>query len=199
MEKKSKIELFIELANINENGESRWVNTNEFVNEYSSLRFTNGADWARTDGTFGKKYIIEFDKTISNGNRIDRLRTIGLNNDDTTNAIRTDIKNEIKKSKCVVLGTSKVEVDHKNGLKNNTRVMNTKTQLLTDFQPLSKAANDAKRQHCKECERNKKRFDAKKIGYKKSFIIGDDTLDLNDINACVGCYWFDVLEFKKNI
>jgi hypothetical protein len=41
--------------------------------------------------------------------------------------------------------------------------MNSSTQKLEDFQPLSKAANDAKRQHCKICMRTGERFDAKKL------------------------------------
>jgi hypothetical protein len=52
------------------------------------------------------------------------------------------------------LDTSKPEIDHKNGWKNDLSVMNPKTQKLEDFQPLSKSANDAKRQHCKECKKN---------------------------------------------
>jgi len=43
--------------------------------------------------------------------------------------------------------------------------MDVKTQTLEDFQPLSKAANDAKRQFCKECRRTRKRFDAKLLEY----------------------------------
>lgn len=47
--------------------------------------------------------------------------------------------------------------------------MNTATQTLEDFQPLSKPANDAKRQFCKECKRTGIRYDAKQLGYTVSF------------------------------
>ena len=59
--KKTKIELFEELAGIDKNGCSRWVSVDEFVGKYQGLELLNGAGWSRDDGTFGKKYIIEID------------------------------------------------------------------------------------------------------------------------------------------
>lgn len=51
---KTKIELFEELAEIDENGCSRWVYVTEFVGKYQGLQLLNGAGWSRDDGTFGK-------------------------------------------------------------------------------------------------------------------------------------------------
>ena len=82
---------------------------------------------------------------------------------------RADIKKFFKTKRCVILDTSNPEVDHKNGWKNDLAVMNPITQKLEDFQPLSKAANDAKRQHCKECKRSGIRFDARRIGYPLAY------------------------------
>ena len=93
--------------------------------------------------------------------------------------------------------TSNPEVDHKNGWKNDG-AMNIKTQKLEDFQPLSKAANDAKRQFCKECRRTKKRFDAKKLGYPMSFYDGDEN-HVGDEKGCIGCFWYDPIEFRKHL
>ena len=194
----TKTELFIKLAKPDNNGISRWVNVNEFVGEFSSLTFGNGASWARKESTLAKKYIIEFDKTISSGNGIDRIRLNGFNNDNSTQHIRADIKREIKQRRCVILGTSNPEVDHKNGMKNETRVMTNENQQLSDFQPLSKAANDAKRQFCKECKRSGIRYDAKKLGYPMSYYQGVANHN-NEENACVGCYWYDPIEFKKHL
>ena len=42
----SKPELFLKLAQPDDNGYSRWVHINEFVGEFSPLVFGNGADWA---------------------------------------------------------------------------------------------------------------------------------------------------------
>lgn len=194
----TKTELFLQLAKPNDNGISRWVDTSEFVGPYADLKFGNGASWARKESTLAKKYIIEFDKSITPGNGIDRLRLNGFNDGDFSQHIRSDIKREISSRRCVVLGTSNPEVDHKNGMKNEGRVMRNEDQKLSDFQPLSKAANDAKRQFCKECRRTGIRYDAKKLGYPMSYYLGGPEHH-GEEDACVGCYWYDPLEFKKHL
>ncbi len=194
----TKTELFIKLAQPNENGVSRWVDISEFVGEYACLTFGNGASWARKESILARKFVIEFDKSITPGNGIDRIRLNGLNNGDYSQHIRADIKRTIKAQRCVVLGTSNPEVDHKNGMKNEDRVMKNEDQRLEDFQPLSKAANDAKRQYCKECRRTGIRYDAKKLGYPMSYYKGGATHN-NEENACEGCYWYDPIEFKKHL
>lgn len=194
----TKTELFIKLAQPNENGVSRWVDISEFVGEYACLTFGNGASWARKESVLARKYVIEFDKSITPGNGIDRIRLNGLNNGDYTQHIRADIKRTIRAQRCVVLGTSNPEVDHKNGMKNEDRVMRNEDQRLEDFQPLSKAANDAKRQYCKECRITGIRYDAKKLGYPMSYYKGGATHN-NEENSCEGCYWYDPLEFKRHL
>ncbi|HIU82191.1 MAG TPA: restriction endonuclease [Candidatus Ornithoclostridium faecavium] len=194
----TKTELFIQLAQPDANGMSRWVSASEFVGQYADLKFGNGASWARKESTLAKKYIIEFDKSITPGNGIDRIRLNGFNDGDYSQHIRADIKRAIKARRCVVLGTSNPEVDHKNGMKNEARVMRNEDQRLEDFQPLSKAANDAKRQYCKECMRTGIRYDAKKLGYPMSYYKGAATHH-NEENACEGCYWYDPIEFKNHL
>lgn len=194
----TKTELFLRLAQPDENGCSRWVDTSEFVGEYAELKFGNGASWARKESTLAKSYIVEFDKSITPGNGIDRVRLNGFNNGDFSQHIRADIKRTIRAQRCVVLGTSNPEVDHKNGMKNESRVMRNEDQQLSDFQPLSKAANDAKRQYCKDCRRTGIRFDAKILGYPISYYAGVATHNFEE-DACIGCYWYDPLEFKKHL
>lgn len=194
----TKTELFIKLANPDKNGISRWVSVAEFVEEYARLTFGNGASWARKESTLAKRYIIEFDKSVTPGNSIDRIRLNGFNDGNFSQHIRADIKRIIKTRRCVVLGTSNPEVDHKNGMKNEDRVMRNEDQRLEDFQPLSKAANDAKRQFCKECMRTKRRFDAKRLGYPMSYYQGGENHNFEK-DACIGCYWYDPLEFKKHL
>lgn len=196
--KKTKVELFEELAEIDDDGYSRWVSVNEFVGKYQGLQLLNGAGWSRDDGPFGKKYIIERNKNITPGNKTDAIRTIGFNNGNYTQHIRADIKKIIKSKRCVILGTSNPEVDHKNGMKNDNRVMCNEDQKLTDFQPLSKAANDAKRQFCKECKKSGIRYDAKKLGYPMSYYKGGSKHN-GEENACIGCFWFDPIEFRKHL
>ena len=194
----TKTELFIQLAQPDENGVSRWVSVNEFVGEYASLTFGNGASWARKESILARKCVIEFDKSITKGNGIDRIRLNGFNDGSYSQHIRADIKRAIKARRCVVLGTSNPEVDHKNGMKNEDRVMRNEDQRLEDFQPLSKATNDAKRQFCKECKRTGIRYDAKKLGYPMSYYQGKAEHHFEE-DACVGCYWYDPIEFKKHL
>lgn len=198
MAKEKKTAMFLRLAQPNENGVSRWVDCNEFVGEFADLKFGNGASWARKESTLAKKYIVEFDKSITSGNGIDRVRLNGFNNGDYSQHIRADIKKQISAMRCAVLGTSKPEVDHKNGMKNEDRVMKNEEQRLSDFQPLSKAANDAKRQFCKECRRTGIRYDAKLLGYPMSYYAGNAKHNAEE-DACVGCYWYDPLEFKRHL
>ena len=194
----TKSELFLELAEPDENGFSRWVNASEFVGKYSELALGNGASWCRKESTLAKNYKVEFDKSLTPGNSIDAIRLAGKNDGDYSQHIKESIKKIIKSQKCVVLGTSNPEVDHKNGMKNEDRVMKNEDQKLSDFQPLSKAANDAKRQYCKECKRTGIRFDAKTLGYPMSYYQGGAKHN-HEENACVGCYWYDPLEFKRHL
>ena len=194
----TKMELFIKLAEPDENGYSRWVYTSEFVGEYSNLALGNGGSWTRKENSLAKKYNVELDKSLTTGNRIDKIRLAGFNNNNFSQHIRADIKKEIQRRRCVVLGTSNPEVDHKNGMKNEKRVMEYKNQKLDDFQPLREAANDAKRQFCKERWNSKTRFDGKKLGYPVSYYRGFAEHNLEE-DACIGCYWYDPLEFKKHL
>ena len=195
----TKTDLFIELANPNKNGVSRWVDVSEFTGKYKDLKLGNGGSWCRKESTLAKKFIVEFDKTLTAGNGIDRIRLNGFNNQTFSQTISADIKNKLKNKRCIVLGTSNPEIDHKNGRKNESRVMNNIEQKLSDFQPLSKAANDAKRQFCKECTKTGIRYDAKKdMGYPISYYAGNQYHDGTE-NGCIGCFWYDPIEFRKHL
>jgi hypothetical protein len=199
----TKNELFIELAKPDSNGVSRWVSVAEFTGKYSSLVFGNGADWARRDGQLAKKFNIEFDKSITKGNRVDRVRLNGFNTQQSFNQnIRQDIKDRLKTQNCVMLGVNgnsanvKIEIDHKDGRKNDLNVSDKNKQKLEDFQPLCKAANDVKRQICKRCKETDKRWNAKNIkGNPYEFYAGDEnyTQEL----GCKGCYQYDPVEYRK--
>lgn len=197
----TKPDLFVELANPNSDGVSRWVLKSEFVGKYSPLMFQNGADWCRKESTIARYYYIEFDKSVTPGNGVDRIRLNGYKKPEDrlgSQSIRSDIKQHYKQKRCVVLGTSNPEVDHKNGWKNDDSVMNVATQKMEDFQPLSKAANDAKRQFCKECRATSERFDAKRLGYPMSYCKGSKMHD-GTATGCEGCFWYDPIEFRKHL
>lgn len=201
--KRTKTELFIALANPDENGKSRWVNSSEFVGEYKDLQLGNGGSWCRKSSSLAKKYIVEFDKSLTSGNSIDAVRLNGFNNESSFNQnIRQDIKKYYKDKKCVMLGingkseNTKIEIDHKDGRKNDLRVGDIQTQHLDDFQPLCKAANDVKRQICKTCKETNKRWNAKNIkGNPYAFYAGDENYSTE--LGCVGCYQYDPVEYRK--
>ena len=199
----TKKELFLRLAQPDKNGISRWVLVSEFEGEYKSLRLGNGGSWFRKTSAIAKEYIIETDKTITSGISIDAIRLNGFNSSQTfSQAIRQDIKDYYKNQKCVMLGVAgfsentKIEIDHKDGRKNDSRVSNQATQTIDDFQPLCKAANDVKRQICKECKETNKRWDAKNIkGNPYSFYEGTELY--TEELGCVGCYQYDPVAYRK--
>lgn len=200
----TKTELFLKLASPNEKGVSRWVYSTEFVGEYADLQLGNGGSWCRASSSLAKKYIVEFDKSRTSGNSIDAVRLAGFRKEDTFNQnIRKDIRDYYKSQRCVMLGVcgfsenTKIEIDHKDGRKDDWRVSNPITQLLEDFQPLCKAANDVKRQICKECKKTGRRWDAQNIkGNPYSFYEGDS--NYNEELGCVGCYQYDPVAYRKS-
>jgi len=199
----TKTELFLELAQPNENGVSRWVSVTEFIGKYKDLQFGNGGSWCRASSSLAKKYIVKFDKSLTAGNSIDAVRLNGFNTNKTfSQNIRSDIKDFYKNKNCVMLGiqgnseNTKIEIDHKDGRKDDWRVSDVKTQRLEDFQPLCKAANDAKRQICKNCKLTDKRWNAKNLkGNPYPFYEGDE--NYTEELGCVGCYQYDPVEYRK--
>lgn len=199
----TKTELFIELAKPNNKGKSRWVSITEFKGKYKDLQLGNGGSWCRKSSSLAKKYIVEFDKTKTTGNSIDAIRLNGFNQEKTfSQAINPNIKEYFKNERCVMLGVkgfsenTKIEIDHKDGRKNNSRVSNIATQRIEDFQPLCKAANDVKRQICKECKLTNKRWDAKNLkGNPYSYYEG--TANYTEKLGCKGCYQYDPVEYRK--
>lgn len=199
----SKTDLFLELAKPNEKGVSRWVDVTEFIGKYTKLRLGNGGSWCRKNSILARKYIVEFNKAKTKGNSIDSIRLNGFNSDDSfKQVIRKDIKDFYKTQNCVMLGingsseNTKIEIDHKDGRKEDLRVSNYQTQKFEDFQPLCKAANDVKRQICKRCKETNKRWDAKNIkGNPYSFYDGDENYT-NEL-GCKGCYQYDPVEYRK--
>ena len=153
----------------------------------------NGSSWARSDrGYLGNKYKIKrkmkFGKTFSvkldgpNKNSVKKHRHI-----------KDEIKSKISNQRCKILDVgSNIEVDHKNGMYNDLSNILLENQNESDFQPLSKAANDAKREHCKKCKKDGKRYDARRLGYKEGWVVGDENTD-----DCIGCYWYDPWKFNN--
>lgn len=199
----TKTELFLQLANPGKNWISRWVSINEFIWKYKDLQLWNWWSWCRKSSTLAKKYIVEFDKSKTSWNSIDAIRLNWFNIETTFNHnIRQDIKDFYKRENCVMLGingkseNTKIEIDHKDGRKNDKRISDLETQRIEDFQPLCKAANDIKRQICKKCRETNKRWNAKNIKWNPyEFYEWDD--DYTEELGCKGCYQYDPVEYRK--
>ncbi|MGL2420869.1 HNH endonuclease [Helicobacter pylori] len=197
---KSKKELFLELAQPDKNGVSRWVSVIEFIREYQGLQLGNGGSWCRNSSSLAKEFILEFDKGQAPGNSIDRIRLNGYKTRGVFNqSIRQNIKNYYSQQCCAMCGArgnsenTQIEVDHKDGRKNDLRVSDSNTQDFDDFQALCKACNDKKRQICKKCKESGYRFDATKIpGNHYPFYEG-----VAEYDGCVGCYQYDPIQYRK--
>ena len=216
----------------NDKKESRIVSVSEFIGEYICLELGNGGSWCRMDSTFSKKYKYVLRKSNGNltyswniteidelkqikedfihlkskkGNKISHIKVYGLKENliNTTREIRSDIRNHFKNSICVVCGNSDIEIDHKNGLYNDKRVLDIKTQKIEDFQPLCRHCNQQKRQSIIVTKETKKRYKATLIPQLKPFNIdftkGDEIYKEDDINAMEGTYWYDPISFMNFI
>ena len=186
---------FLIIAPPDEDGFSEEVSMDELKSYHPSFNTTNGSTWSRTDSSssFAKTYKIN---NIKQGGRINSIKLDGFNlSFRIDRRIRNDIVRTIQRKPCAILDVSnQIEVDHKNGKHDDLHMISIESQTLADFQPLSKAANDAKRNHCCVCQKTHKRYDAKKLGYKESFTKGDF-----DTDNCQGCYWYDPIAFNREI
>ncbi|GAA8992011.1 hypothetical protein BTM273_13110 [Helicobacter pylori] len=179
---KSKKELFLELAQPDKNGVSRWVSAIEFIRKYQGLQLGNGGSWCRSNSSLAKEFKLEFDKRQTLGNSIDRIRLNGYNTRCVFNqSIRQDIKNYYSQQCCTMCGASgnsentQIEIDHKDGRKDDPRVSDSNTQTFD------------------ECKESGYRFDATKIpGNYYSFYEGEAEYD-----GCVGCYQYDPIQYRK--
>jgi len=182
---------FLEIAKPNEDGFSAPIAIEDLIKANEDFRLGNGGSWCREDGPL-KEYNI---RRIKKGGKIVAVQLDGKNKRVKNRAIKNSIKKKITQLPCAVLLThSNIECDHKDGMYDDSKVADISTQSESDFQPLSKAANGAKRTHCNRCKDTALRFDAKQLGYSESFLQGDQ-----HSKTCVGCYWYDPKKFNAEI
>jgi len=231
----TKIEMFLQLANVNKDGISRFVNTNEFINQYTPLQLGNGGSWCRLDSKFGKHYkvttikntgetlfswdddddrskintqikqaYIEQQLIVSKGKCIKYIKLWGFQNNSNNRPISAKIKKYYKDKCCVVCGSyNNTIIDHKNGLYNDNRVLNTTTQRIDDFQVLCNHCNLQKRQTIKDMKTSGKRYSALNIPsvsvFNVAFTKGDETFDKNDPDWGIGTFWHDPIDFLQKL
>ena len=151
-------------------------------------------------------FRVEKNLPKSKGTAVELIKIFSVKNKETilSRNIRTDIKKILFKNPCVSCGSfNNIEIDHKNGLYNDPRVLNILTQNLDDFQPLCKHCNDQKRETYVFMKKYGKRYGASLIPALKSFGVdftqGDESYDCTNINAMQGTYWYDPVLFFKQI
>lgn len=177
--------IFLDNFPVDTNGYSKEVTIDELVTINPDFRTKNGCHWARSDVSWlGRRFNIK--RTKIKG-KVYSVQLVGFNTP-KNHSIPNDVRRYYKEAPCAMFGVqaSSMEIDHK-----DARYPDKKLSI-EDFQPLSKAANDAKRECCKKCLSTKKRFDATKLGFNVSFIQGDI-----DSNFCQGCFWYDIKLFRK--
>lgn len=180
---------------INNEGKSDIIFIADLVSSFGKqFESNNGCQWARKGSSLDKKYIlVRYNAKSLNilnvpWNRIVAIQTLGFRESIENHSIPPIVRDSLKGKSCSVLGvsTNDLEIDHKNGKYNQEQ------HEVEDFQVLSKAVNDAKREHCKKCNKTGQRFKASTLGYFVDFIKGEATSQY-----CEGCYWYDPHCFNK--
>ena len=179
---------------IGEDGCSEIIYIEDLIARYGEqFKSNNGCQWARKGSKLDKNYLLKRFKANEldgKGNRIVAVQTLGFRTTVENHSIPLKVRKELKNKPCAILGvvTSDMEIDHKNGK------YNEEVYKEDDFQPFTKAVNDAKREHCKRCNSTGCRFKASLLGYSVDFIEGDENSD-----TCQGCYWNDPQKFNRVI
>ena len=170
------------------NGHSDKFSLQYLQDKYPNYTFLtkNGGDWRRKESPLQRKYKVLTFTRQGFGNRIMDMQLDGFIEEHNifNKSIPADCLS-IKNAPSVILQVHSFnEVDHKNGR------YDIEQYTIKDFQCLSKAENDAKRQHCKVCKNTGKRFDARCLGSTIGWIFGDENSQF-----CEGCYWYDPFAF----
>lgn len=202
---KGTVQKFLDYAKPDHLGWTEVVQIEDLNKHYGTTEFatTNGGGWCRSDAPALSRFNVERIKGPAineHGKRVKRIVALqlkGFKESDSNKGIRDDIRETVKLRKCVVLLTaSDIQVDHKSPrLETTPHVMRKETQSADDFQALCRAANSAKRGHCKTCVDSGVRFDARRLGYSVAQWMGTEKYAGN----CVGCYWYDPVQFNREV
>lgn len=197
---KTKKQIAVDSVFSPNNGVSEWI-------ARSVWEQNSNLNWGRNGncrhGTYFNDKRYKWDaRRDGRKNTVSHLRTTGFSDNylhEQTRKVRADIEKIIKQQSCCNCGSrTNIEVDHKNDLYNDPRVLNLETQRVEDFQSLCRKCNLAKRQ-----SNVKMRSSGRRQGPPSSiylalgvkFTEGDDTYDRTDVNWHKGTYWGGVSEF----
>ena len=194
---------------------SEWKSREFLQTNYPELKFSNNGN-SRNGVWFGvDKYIWDPEGLKNNPRgKVLALRLLGFSeNKSIRRPIRKDIKNVLleKFKNCIHCGNHKdLCIDHKNDMYNDKRVLNEKTQNISDFQVLCNKCNKDLKHQVNEKEKKEGRIHSVK-DFNLSAFASDNfeypwekairVYDENDINCKIYSYWYDIYEFhrKRNI
>jgi len=153
----------------------------------------NGAADLQNDRGVGKFHTIQ-KQYSTNPRAIESVRLTGFaphHQNKAATYIPQAVRKWFKGYSCAVCNTtSKIEIDHRDGNKQPIKA------ITTDFQALCTHCNKVKREKCKKCKTTGLRFDAKNMGFKKSWTIGNKTFQPRT-PRCKGCFWENPQDFRK--
>lgn len=190
----SLTDIFLENYPPDETGTTEIAWIEDLIQIDPRFQTNNGCQWARKGSALDNKYILrrfnakEMGITSVAWNRIVAIQLQGFKKNKENHNIPAEVRLALRGKPCVVLGviSSDMEIDHKNGK------YDSENYTIEDFQPMTKAVNDAKREHCKKCNASGCRFDATILGYPISYIEGNENSPF-----CQGCFWYDPIVFRK--
>jgi len=184
----------------NDHGESEWVARS--VWEQNSL-----LNWGRNGNCrhgiyFGDNRYNWKARRDGKKNTVTHLRTTGFSDSylhGASRPVRADIRQIITQQPCCNCGShTNIEVDHKNDLYNDPRVLNLETQRVEDFQTLCRKCNLSKRESNRKTRSSGRRQGPPasiSLAFGVNFTEGDDTFYPIDVNWHKGTYWGDVTAF----
>ena len=200
--------IFEVVAGVDQDGNSREVSSDELKNIHKDFITINGSPWTRVGSNsswLGKKYKIS--KTY-NGKKVASVQLVGKIDRQRKQTIRQFIRKHFAGGRCVFCGSkSNIEIDHKDGTKEDDRVMGVSGQEVSDFQPTCKQCNDLKRNICNTCFDTNTRPDPRNIipalkSLPVGWTSGGETLDKNRKDGkppCAGCYFYDPIAFFEDL
>ena len=180
----------------------RWANK-KF--NYSTIFSKKVTDYSENEeDSIPVETLKQFRETVSSQSGILGIYVHSKRTNVETRPIREDILLAIKKMACVSCGShSELVCDHKNDFYNDPRVLDRATQVLDDFQSLCTHCNLQKRQICKKEKETGMLHSAKQIPkyavFDFEFTWEKKTFDLSDKDCKKGTYWYDPIEFSRNI
>ena len=186
-------EVFLKHYPVDENGWTKIAYREDLIKLDPKFDTKNGCDWARSDASWLRSYNMRrfsAKELGGKGNKVVAFQLQGFKDTAKNRNIPLEVKRALKGKPCVVLNivTNDMEIDHKNGR------YDQESYTIDDFQPMCKAANDAKREHCKRCISSGCRFKATSLGYPIDFYKGDE-----NSSSCPGCFWYDPIVFRQSL